>query len=417
MSHRDDDDRDTTRDDEREADITTRLHEVDRLLSCGFLAGGIAHEINNALTSMRLSLGRLVSFEASRRPQTEERKHRIELLQDIREGVARIERIARELKAFAHDDDDQPVRAIDVVAELGKATALVAHEIHHRAQLVASYEPVPPVRASGAALRKVFVNLLLNSIQSIPEGAAHTHEIRVATRTDANGRIVIEVADTGSGIPRAVANRIFEPFFTTSPSHTLGLGLTIARDVIAALDGEIMIDSIEGTGTIVRIVLPPTTDAVAHEVAEPLSAPTTTTVRRRILIIDDDRPVAAAIAFELAAHDVVVAESGREALELLRREASYDLILCDLMMPDVTGMDVYKALSTIAPEMLDKVVLMTGGAFTAQARQFIADVNAPLLEKPFHTGQLVALVDGIGRHAELPSDVPRRPAVKPPTAQ
>jgi two-component system cell cycle sensor histidine kinase/response regulator CckA len=273
------------------------------------------------------------------------------------------------------------------------------------------------VRARAAALRKVFVNLLLNAIQAIPDGAAHTHEIRVTTRTDGNGRVVIEVADTGSGIPRAVVNRIFEPFFTTSPSHALGLGLAIVRDVIAALDGEIMIDSIEGNGTIVRVVLPPTTDAVEREVAETLPAPATTVVRRRILIIDDDRPVAAAIALELAAHDVVVAESGREALELLRREASYDLILCDLMMPDVTGMDVYKALSTIAPAMLAKVVLMTGGAFTAQARQFLAEVDAPLLEKPFHAGQLVALVNAIGRHTELPSDVPRRPAVKPPTAQ
>jgi two-component system, cell cycle sensor histidine kinase and response regulator CckA len=376
------------------------LDEVDRLVALGFLAGGIAHEINNALTSMRLSLGRLVSFELSRRPMSEDGMHRVELLQDVREGVSRIERIVRELKAFSHVESG-PVQAIDVEAELDNAIDLVAHEIRHRARLVREHTDVPAVRARAASLRQVFVNILLNAIHAIAEGDAHAHEIRITTRTDNQGRVVVEIVDTGSGIPTDVARRVFEPFFTTSPSHALGLGLAISRDVVTALGGEITIESAEGKGTTVRVALPASKETVEPPSRADLEPPASVAVvRRRILIVDDDRPVAAAIAFELDVHDVVVAESGREALELLRREKNYDLILCDLMMPEVTGMDVYEAIRTSDPVMLERLVLMTGGAFTAQARRFVAEVDAPMIEKPFETGQLRELVETMMRKVQ-----------------
>ncbi|HEY5921113.1 MAG TPA: ATP-binding protein [Kofleriaceae bacterium] len=375
------------------------LDEVERLVSLGFLAGGIAHEINNALTSMRLSLGRLVSFEMSRRPMTSERMHRVELLQDVREGVSRIERIVRELKAFSHVDDG-PARAIDVEAELDIALRFVEHEIRHRAQLMCNYSPLPPVRARAAELRQVFVNVLLNAIHAIRPGEANSQEIRVRTRTDDRRRAIIEISDTGAGIRPDVARRIFEPFFTTTPGLGLGLGLALSRDVIASLDGEITIDSIAGTGTTVRIAIPSTPEQVQTVTVEQELATAVPTERRRVLIIDDDRPVAAAIALELGDHDVVVTESGREALELLRREKDFDLILCDLMMPEVTGMDVYESLRAIDPALVERVVLMTGGAFTPAARQFLFEVNAPLIEKPFEAGALQALV----------AAAPRRPS-------
>ena len=388
-----------------DADLNAQPHldEMDRLVTLGYLSGGIAHEINNALTSMRLSLGRLVSFEVSRRPKTPEGEHRVELIQDLREGVERIERIVRELKAFSHVEDE-PVRPLDVRAELDSVLVLLAHEIRHRAVLASDLKPVPTVLARATSLRQVFVNLLLNAIQAIPDGGAHVNEIRASTRTDADGRAVIEICDTGAGISPAHARRIFEPFFTTSPTQALGLGLAIARNVVAALDGDIMIDSLEGVGTTVRVVLPAHTgasDAVDDELIDErvLMAPMLTK-RRRIMIVDDDRRVAAAIALELDGHDVVVAENGREALQLLRRDESYDVLLCDLMMPEVTGMDVYNALSTFAPALLKRMVMMTGGAFTAQARQFVAEVNAPLIEKPFRTGELLVLVETIARMHE-----------------
>jgi len=399
-----------------------RLTEADRVVSLGFLAGGVAHQVNNALTPMRLSLGRLTSFELSRRPLSAERLHRIELLQDVREGVARIEQIIRELKAFSHTDG--PSRAVDVSALLEVAIGLAAHEIRHRARLVCDYAAVPLVHAKPAELRQVLLNLLVNAAQAIPEGEAHVNEIRVTTRTDDHGRAVIEITDTGTGIPSAVATRIFEPFFTTrSVGKGLGLGLTVSRDIVAALDGELTIDSVVGKGTTVRIALPSCDGEALSLVAPDESWPdqTTTNGRRRILIVDDDRPVAAALALELKAHDVVVAESGREALEILRHDKDFDVILCDLMMPEISGMDVYESLRLIDPTLRGRVVLMTGGAFTARARQFVSEIDALVIEKPFHPGQLHSIVNALEHRGELaaspgpsPDNDEWRPCTSPP---
>lgn len=378
------------------------LEESDHLVSVGILAGGIAHQVNNALTSMRLSLGRLVSFELSRRPMSAERLHRVELLQDVREGVSRIERIIRELKAFSHVEDE-PAGMVSVTAQLELALELVAHEIKHRARLIRGYADVPSVFARPDELRRVFVHLLLNAAHAMSEGEAHINELRVTTRTDEHGRAIVELADTGSGIAPEVAGRVFEPFFTTSPDEGLGLGLAISRDVIASLDGEITIDSVAGKGTTVRVALPPSNVFQRAGASEPAGV-SKATMPRRILIIDDDRPVAAAIAFELEAHDVVVAESGREALEILRREKDFDLILCDLMMPEVTGMDVYESIRLLDPALLQRVVLMTGGAFTSRAREFLSKVSASVIEKPFQTGELLAIVDATTARREPRED-------------
>lgn len=237
-----------------------RFAEADRVVSLGFLAGGVAHHVNNTLAPMRSSLGRLVSFELSRRPPSAEQFHRIELLQDVREGVERIEQIIRELKAFSHMDG--PSQAIDASELIEIAIGLAAHEIRHRARLVCDYAAVPLVRAKPAELRQVFLNLLINAAQAMPEGEAHINEIRVVTRTDDHGCAVIEIQDTGTGIPPDVITRIFEPFFTARSGDKglglgLGLGLTVSRDIILALNGEITIDSVVGEGTTVRVVLPP----------------------------------------------------------------------------------------------------------------------------------------------------------------
>jgi len=386
---------------------------LDREVSLGFLAGGIAHQINHALTSMRLSLGRLTSFELSRRPPSAEQAHRVELLQDVREGVQRIEQIIRELKGFSHTDG--PSQPVDVTAVLDVALGLVAHEIRHRARLVCDCAAVPLIHGKPAELLQVFVNLLVNAAQATPEGEAYVNEIRVTTRTDDHGRAVIEIKDTGIGIPSDVATRIFEPFFTTQPRHRgLGLGLTLSRDIVSALDGEIAIDSVVGKGTTVRVALPPC-DAEAVSACLP-DAPqpdrATPSERWRILIVDDDRPVAAKLALELDAHDVVVAESGREALQILDHDKRFDVILCDLMMPEITGIEVYEALRRIAPALLDHVVLMTGDACTARAWQFLSEVNALVLDKPFHPEQLHDVVNALGYRRML-SDLRTLPSAWP----
>jgi CheY-like chemotaxis protein len=365
---------------------------------------------------MRLSLGRLTSFELSRRPISPETMHRIELLQDVREGVERVERIVRELEMFSRADDG-PSRTIEIEAVLEAAIALAAHEIRHRARLVRVYEPVPPVTARPADLRQVFLNLLINAVHATPEGEAHVNEIHVKTGTDARGMAIVEIKDSGTGIPAEALPRIFEPFFTTHRGRALGLGLAVTRDLVTALDGQITVDSVAGNGTTIRVALPPSgvRDQPPSTITEEPARRSVRGKKQRILIVDDDRPVAAAIALELGDHDVVVAESGREALEILRHDRDYDMILCDLMMPEVSGMDVYEALRLIDPALLARIVLMTGGAFTRRAGAFLSMVDAPLLEKPFEPGQLHAVVKALDSRREqvepgmLAADKPWRP--------
>jgi signal transduction histidine kinase/ActR/RegA family two-component response regulator len=379
-----------------------RRTEADRLVSVGFLAGGVAHQINNALTSMRLSLGRLTSFELSRRPMTPEVLHRIELLQDVREGVSRIERVIRELRAFSHMEDG-PSRPVNIADLLASAVNLAIHQISHRATLVADYGPTPLVRATPAELRQVFVSLLVNATQAMLDGEAHVNEIRVTTRTDDRGRAVVEIADTGAGIPADVLGRIYEPFFTTRHDTRLGLGLAVSRDIVRSLEGEIDVASVVGKGTTVRVALPSCDEAAIPAPATEASRESSARDdRRRILIVDDDRPVAAAIALELSSHDVVVAESGREALEILRRDRGFDMILCDVMMPEVSGIDVYEALRLMDPGLLRRLVMMTGGAFSQRAREFLASIDAPVIEKPFEPGQLHAIVSTLERRQSTP---------------
>ncbi|HEX5062985.1 MAG TPA: ATP-binding protein [Kofleriaceae bacterium] len=376
--------------------------EADRVVSLGFMTSGLAHQVNNALTPMRLSLGRLTSFELSRRPLSPERMHRVELLQDVREGLERIERIVRALKVFSHADEKES-HPVDVCDALETALAVANHEIRHRAKLVRDVNPMPLVDARAEDLRQVFINLLINAVHAIPEGEAHVHEIRVTTWTNARGRAAVEIKDSGTGIPVEALPRIFEPFFTTHPGRALGLGLAVTRDLVASFGGEIEVDSVVGRGTAIRITLPPSEKTAQTSIAphDERGREAEARTRLRILIVDDDRPVAAAIALELGEHDVIVAESGREALEILRRDKDFDVILCDLMMPEVTGMDVYESLRLIAPALVGRVVLMTGGAFTHRAGEFLSTVNAPVLEKPFESGQLQAIVNAIERQHEL----------------
>lgn len=377
-----------------------RLAEADRVAALGSLAGGVAHQINNALTYVRLSLGRLISLELSRRPLTPVRLHRIELLQDVREGFMRVERVVKELKSFTKFED-APVGPVDLVSLLDAVVHRGQQELHDRARIVAEIGTLPPARGNAAALRQVFSNLLLNAAESMPESESDRNEIRLSARADPHDRIVIEVADNGIGVAPELLPRVFDPFFTTKSGRGIGLGLSVCHDIVTALGGAISADSVQGKGTTIRVTLP----TMPLDRKTPIARPRTTQSREtnparasaRILIVDDDRPVAAAIALELSHYDVVVADSGREALDILRRDKDFDVVLCDLMMPEVTGMDVFETLRTEDPTLLDRFVFMTGGAFTARARAFLAQVSNERLEKPFHPQALDALVQRLVR--------------------
>jgi len=258
------------------------------------------------------------------------------------------------------------------------------HEIRHRARLVKAFDEVPAVEANEARLGQVFLNLVINAAHAIPEGRTESNQIRVTTRSE-GGRVLIEIADTGVGMSNELMEHIFTPFFSTRPPGVgTGLGLTICRRLVEDIGGELRVTSREGKGSTFTILLPVTERT---EDDEPSSEPPPVAVpgqRARILVIDDDPMVAAAVRRSLATdHDVQTTTVTQEALERLRAGERFDLILCDVMMPNMTGVDFWQEVERFAPEETKKIVFLTGGAFALQARQFLDSVPNMQLDKPF----------------------------------
>jgi CheY-like chemotaxis protein len=228
--------------------------------------------------------------------------------------------------------------------------------------------------------------------------------------------VTIEVRDSGGGISPEVAGRIFDPFFTTKPPGVgTGLGLSICHSIVTALDGEISVDSAAGRGTTFRVTLP-VADLSAALPARAAAPQAQASGRRgKVLVIDDEPLIGAAVRRALTAeHDVLALSNSHEALDRLRGGERYDVILCDLMMPALTGMDIHDELSKLAPAQADRMVFITGGAFTTRAQTFLAEVQNPRIEKPFDLHALRALVHQAilaGAHQDRPRAVPD-PAVR-----
>jgi CheY-like chemotaxis protein len=200
---------------------------------------------------------------------------------------------------------------------------------------------------------------------------------------------VIEVADTGAGIPEKIRGRIFDPFFTTKPvGRGTGLGLAICHGLVKAMKGDITVGSNTPRGTTFRVFLPLAEHAPRR--SESLRLATPAVDRMRVLIVDDEPSIGRALeTFWRGEHDVVFVTRAADALTRLAEE-SFDVILCDLMMPAMNGMQFYEALSAAKPDVARRVVFLTGGAFTPAARAFLDRVPNPHAEKPFDIGALNA---------------------------
>ena len=242
---------------ERRAAATAHA-SAERLAALGTLAAGVAHEINNPLTYLLLHLEhtlRLLPLEPVEVPPATAAQIR-SLVAGALDGARRIRDITRDVRAFARADADLPA-ALDVRAPLSAALGLLEHQLRHRARLIRVDGPVPFVRADEHRLAQVFLNLLDNALQALPDGAAERHEVRVTTDVDEQGDAVIEIVDTGAGIAPHVLPRVFEPFFTTRPvGQGAGLGLSISHGIIHSLGGSLSLHSELGVGTRARVVLP-----------------------------------------------------------------------------------------------------------------------------------------------------------------
>jgi PAS domain S-box-containing protein len=378
------------------AHMQARLLLADRMSSLGTLAAGVAHEINNPLAyviaSLELMIKRLPELAAPSRTLGSEPSEWLgRQLEPAQGGAERVRLIVRGLQAFTRADDET-VGVIDPRQALDTSIRMVSSEIHHRARFVTDYEALPSVRANEARLGQVFLNLLVNATHAIPAGAAAHNEIRVSGRTDAEGRAVIEVRDTGSGIEADHLGLIFDPFFTTKAlNEGTGLGLALCHAIITSLDGQITVESEPGKGSVFRIVLPGVEGAARTTAAPQVIAPAVEP-RGRLLFIDDEPDTCEVMQEALAvSHDVVTTTSVRHALALLAAGRRFDVILCDIRMPEMTGFDFYAQLQTDNPAQANRVVLMSGGV-TPRHGDLPISLPIPLLEKPFELEQILSLM-------------------------
>jgi signal transduction histidine kinase len=382
-----------------------QLQQTERLAAVGSLAAGIAHQLNNPLAYVLANINYLAedlpAFLREVAPhmtvaQNERLAELLSAMSDAREGAERVARIVRDLRTFSRMEDERRER-VDVHTLLDSACSVVESELKARGRLVKVFDVVSPVEANPSRLAQVFLNLLLNAAYAIRAAVPNEkttpsrHEICVRTYTDDTGMVVVEVTDTGVGMSPAVRARIFDPFYTLKPpGEGTGLGLTTALAIVHATGGTITVDSTEGRGATFRVKLPPAIRSHKRDVA---SSPPEGELKTRVLIVDDELTLLSSLRRALGREvDVVLANSASEALAILEHDVRFDVVLCDIMMPDVTGIELFERVSTEIPALRDRFVFMTGGAFGATMQEFIDRVELPRLEKPFDVRDLRRLI-------------------------
>jgi PAS domain S-box-containing protein len=380
----------------------------DRLAALGTLAAGVAHEVNNPLSfiigNQQYARDELTTLQKSVRRGNELDKDDLlrkldsvgAALKDALAGCERVRVIVSELKKLGRPTTPN-LSSLDVRAVLDSALGVTHAELAARARVVREFDTCPRVRADETRLNQVFVNLLLNAAQSIAPGRVDTNEIRVVTSTNARGGATIEVRDTGSGISRELVPRIFEPFFTTRALETgSGLGLSVSHGIVTSLGGTLEVESRVGSGSTFRVTLPASANASSYPPPARQSEPPLARhdgSSKRLLFIDDERILLDALVRALDSYYTIdTVTSAKAALGLFENGREYDLVVCDLMMPGMTGMDLFERMNRSFPSLAARTVFMTGGAFTPGAQKFLGSVQRRVLEKPFSNNELVDFV-------------------------
>jgi len=375
--------------------MQAQLMVASRMAAVGTLAAGVAHEINNPLAFVNANLVWMQDeLQARRRALGDEAFAEMsEVVNEARSGIERISSIVRDLKTFARVETEDAAAPVDVRKGLAFALKMADKELRLRARVVTELEEVPPVLGSEGRLGQLFLNLLLNAAQAVPDGAPAENEIRIRCLRRER-KVVVEVSDTGRGIPPELQARIFDPFFTTRPAgEAAGLGLAICHGIVKGLGGEITVRSAVHKGSTFSVVLPAHLPAgSAQRTAGPAEARAPTV---RVLVVDDEPFICSAIQRLLRREcQVSTATSGREALGLVNAGQRFDVILSDLMMPEMSGEELLSALREAAPDQAARMVIMTGGAFTQRSEDFLGSLALPHLTKPLTLENLRTAIHG-----------------------
>lgn len=376
-------------------DVTDRLRrlreaeQTERLVSLGTMAAGTVHEVNNPLAVVLANAELILGEIGARGDEVPELSRLQDQVSDVLVAARRIERVMEDLRTFYRPSrHDEP--SSDVHTAVRWAVRSTAHLTRPRAKVALTLLTVPRANVPEAKLSQVLVNLIVNAAHAIPVGAAEANLIEILVRLEEAGTHVrIEVRDSGRGMTDEVKRRLFEPFFTTKgPSEGSGLGLSICHGIVAAAGGEILVDSGLGRGTTFTLRLPVSTEVPADLVAE---GPRVASRRLRLLLVDDEVALLRVMVRILKQHDAVCVEGGRDALAEIERDPSFDVIVSDLTMPNMSGAELHRELAHRAPDLARRMVFVSGGSLSPSEEEFLSSLEGVVyLAKPFEPSELHA---------------------------
>jgi len=374
--------------------LRAQLAHSDRLAALGTMAAGVAHEINNPLAFMGLAAESL-----ARRVGPGEGA----LVKEIRAGVDRIAAIVRDLRSFGRSDE-VAAGPMNLATAIDAAERLVQHEVRPRGTLVKELGELPLVLGAPRRIEQVFVNLFLNAAHALGDRLDGRITVRAEVTPE---RVAVSVEDDGGGIPKEYLDSIFEPFFTTrANAGGTGLGLSICRDIVVRAGGDLVARSTVGQGTTMTVsLLRATGDRVEVRPSKPPSVPPATALAagpKRVLIVDDETAIVRLLSESLESLATVVGETVPDrALDLILGEPAFDAIVCDVMMPGMTGIDLHERVARDRPDLAARFVFMCGGTYTARARDHLERVPNPRLNKPFRMAQLIDAIERVAGGAAL----------------
>jgi signal transduction histidine kinase/CheY-like chemotaxis protein len=371
--------------------LQEQLIQSEKMSAIGQLIAGVAHDLNNPLASV-------VGFSDFLAEATEIPASLREPLQVIRQEAERAATIVKNLLSFARTQEGErsshPIRALLESTLVLLRNQLMADRVEATLEVEAG---LPDLEVSPNQIKQVFVNLINNACQAIASDAPSGRIWITAKR--AHDGVAVSVTDSGPGMTEEVAAHVFEPFYTTKPEgQGTGLGLSICQGIVREHGGRITVDTRVGGGATFTVELPLRSEA-ARSAAAP--APTVEPRHLNILVVDDEPHILHYMRATLESwgHTVEVASDGTYALERALA-GRFDVIICDLRMPHLSGRDMYTKLSRQDPRVAERVIFATGDTVRGDTLQFLERLGRPYLHKPFTLAELRA---ALGHTAPQPA--------------
>ncbi len=391
---------------EQQKQLEQKAQFASRLASVGELASGVAHEINNPLTGV-IGYAHLLLI---RDDLPQDMRHDIEI---INEGSQRVASIVRKLLAFARQSKPQRSQ-VDINEIIATTLDLRAYELKtDNIKVATRFQPdLPTTIADSGQLQQVFLNLIINAETAMKLTHGRGKLLIATERFDSTIRISFK--DNGPGILKQDMNRVFEPFFTTREvGQGTGLGLSVCHGIISEHQGKIHVASKPGKGATFIVDLPIINEDKQLEFPEPSVEEPEKMTGARILVVDDELLIRRFVSRVLReeGHKVETADKAEDALKKIKSER-YSLILLDIKMPGMSGIELYQQILEIAPSLKRRVTFITGDTLGAQTTAFLASSKASYIMKPFDANQFKADINRLLAANTLSPDSIRHSAAK-----